>query len=98
MSTQTDVSSTHLSAAGAITGVPARLKGFSVAPPTSVAATFSFRDGSATGPIKVQIDLPSNSNPNSFYVNIPGEGVRFTTSIYFTIDVGSVTGVTAFWG
>lgn len=94
---QTDVKSTHLSAAGSIYAARARLKGFSVAPSTA-ACTFEFRDGGATGTILCQIDLPANTNPNSFYNLIPGEGILFQTNIYLTISVGSLTGITAYYG
>ena len=95
---QTDVKSTHLSAAGSIFAGPARLKGLVVAPAVSTAATFEFRDGGATGRILFQMDVPVNSNPNSYYINVPGEGIYFATNIYLTLSVGSVTGITAFYG
>lgn len=98
MSMQTDVKSTHLSAAGSISSSRGRLKGFSVAPAVSTATTFEFRDGGSSGAVKCQIDVPSNTNPNSYYVLVPGEGILFETSIYLTISVGSVGGITAFYG
>jgi hypothetical protein len=98
MAMQTDVSSKHLSAAGVIVSGRNRLKGFVVAPLASTLATFEFRDGSATGTILFQMDSPSNTNPNSYYVTVPGEGILFSTGIYLTLSVGSVTGITAFYG
>ena len=98
MAMQTDVSSTHLSAAGVIVSGRNRLKGMVIAPIASSLTTFEFRDGSATGTILFQMDIPSNSNPNSYYINVPGEGILFTTGIYLTISAGSVTGITAFYG
>lgn len=95
---QTDVSSKHLSAAGSIFASPSRLKGIVVAPATSVAATYEVRDGGATGTILFQMDIPSNTNPNSYYIAIPGEGIRFYTNLYLTLSVGSVTGLTFFYG
>jgi hypothetical protein len=95
---QTDVSSTHLSAAGTIASGRFRLKGFVVAPAVSTAATFEFRDGGASGKILFQMDIPTNSNPNSYYIAVPGEGILFLTNIYLTLSVGSVTGITAFYG
>ena len=76
----------------------ARLKGLVVAPATSVAATFEFRDGGATGPILFQMDIPSNTNANSYSITVPGEGILYNNSIYLTLSVGSVTGITAFYG
>lgn len=98
MAMQFDVKSTHLSAAGSIYAGRARLKGIVIAPSVSTAATFEFRDGGSTGPILYQMDLPVNSNPNTFDVVIPGEGILFSTNIYLTFSVGSVTGITAFYG
>lgn len=97
---QTDVKSTHLNGSGSIFAGRARLKGFSLAPAVSSAVTtvVKFRDGGATGPVLCEIDLPVNSNPNSFYVIIPGEGILFSTSIYFTLDAGTLGSVTAFYG
>ena len=95
---QTDVKSTHLSAAGSIFAGRSRLKGFVVAPAVSTAATFEFRDGGSTGTILFQMDIPSNSNPNSYYIGVPGEGMLFQTNIYLTLSTGSVTGITAFYG
>jgi len=98
MAMQTDVKSAHASAAGSLVGYRCRLKGFSVAPPVSSATTFEFRDGGASGAILAQFDLPSNSNPNSFYVSVPGEGMLFQTTLHLTISAGSVTGITVFYG
>ena len=98
MAMQFDVKSKHLSAAGIIYADRARLKGIVVAPAISTAATFEFRDGGATGEILYQMDIPVNSNPNTFDVLIPGEGILFRTNIYLTFSVGSVMGVTAFYG
>ena len=97
---QTDVKSTHLNTTGAIFAGRARLKGFSLAPAVSsaVTTTVSFRDGGVSGTVLCQIDLPINSNPNSFYVVIPGEGILFGTNIHFTLDAGTLGGVTAFYG
>ena len=95
---QTDVKSTHLSAAGSIFAGPARLKGLIVAPNVSTTATFEIRDGGSSGPILFQMDSPTNSNPNSYYIGIPGEGIKYSTNLYFTLSVGTIAGITAFYG
>jgi hypothetical protein len=95
---QTDVLSTHLSAAGVVVNGRNRLKGIVIAPAISTLTTFEFRNGSATAPILFQMDIPSNSNPNSYSIDVPGEGILFTVGIYLTLSVGNVTGVTAFYG
>ena len=94
---QTDVKSTHLNAAGSVWAARGRLKGFSICPAVSVACAIQFRDGGASGPILCEVDVASNTNPNSFYVPVPGEGVLFQTNIYMTLSA-SVAGVTAFYG
>ena len=95
---QTDVKSAHLSAAGLFVSGRARLKGISVAPAVSTTTTFEIRDGSATGSILVQIDLPTNTNPNSFYIAVPGEGVLAQNGLYLTQSIGGVAGITVFYG
>jgi hypothetical protein len=95
---QGDIKSAHLSTAGQLYGGRTRLKGFSVAPAVSTTATFEFRDGGATGPIMCQIDLPTNSNPNSFYVAVPNEGILFSNTLHLTISTGSIAGITVFYG
>ena len=44
----------------------------------------------------IEIDIPSNSNPNSFYVSVPGEGVLCATDIYATVT--NIASVTVFYG
>jgi hypothetical protein len=95
---QTDVKSAHLSAAGSFYAGRTRLKGLSIAPAASTATTFEIRDGSATGIVLVQIDLPSNSNPNSFYIAVPGEGILAQAGLYLTQSVGGVAGIAVFYG
>ena len=98
MAMQTDVKSKHLSAAGSIYADRTRLKGFIVAPGTSTACTFEFRDGGASGSVLLKMDVPSNANPNSLSITIPGEGILFLTNVHLSIPFGSVTGITAFYG
>ena len=95
---QTDVKSAHLSAAGSLFVGRTRLKGFSIAPVATTAATFEFRDGGASGAILCQIDIASQSNPVPYYMQVPGEGILFQTNLYLTISVGSITGITVFYG
>ena len=95
---QTDVKSAHLSAAGSYYVGRARLKGFVVSPKASTAATFEIRDGSATAAVLYTMDIASLATPNTFYVLIPGEGILASTGLYLTLSVGSVTGITVFYG
>ncbi len=95
---QTDVLSKHLSVAGSYYVGRTRLKGIVVSPKISTAVTFEIRDGSSTGNILYTMDLASNSNPNTFYVIVPGEGILASTGLYLTLSTGSVTGITVFYG
>jgi hypothetical protein len=95
---QTDVKSSHLSAAGSLFAGRTRLRGISVAPVAATAATFEFRDGGATGTILCQIDVAAQSNPVPYYMVLPGEGILFLTTLHLTISVGSITGITVFYG
>jgi hypothetical protein len=95
---QTDVLSAHLSAAGSYYAGRARLRGIVISPKASTAATFEIRDGSATGNILYTMDIASLGTPNTSYILIPGEGILATAGLYLTLSVGSVTGITVFYG
>jgi hypothetical protein len=95
---QTDVLSAHLGSAGSYYVGRTRLKGIVVSPKISTAATFEIRNGSSTGAVLYTMDLSSNSNPNTFYILIPGEGILATTGLYLTTSTGTVTGITVFYG
>jgi len=95
---QTDVKSAHLSAAGSYYAGRTRLKGVVVSPKISTAATFEIRDGGATAAVLFTMDIASNSNPNNFYLQIPGEGILASTGLYLTTSVGTVVGITVFYG
>ena len=96
MTTQYDVKSTHLNASGTIFAQPARIKGFSICATVSTAGTLLLKDGGSGGTTVIELDIPSNSNPNSFYILVPGEGVRCYTNIYATLT--GVASVTVFYG
>lgn len=96
MTTQTDVKSKHLNASGSIYGARARVKGFSLCATASAVGTLQLKDGGSSGNVLVEVDIPSNSNPNSFYIAVPGEGVLFETNIYATIT--NLASVTVFYG
>jgi hypothetical protein len=44
------------------------------------------------------MDIASLATPNTFYVLIPGEGILAYTGLYLTLSVGSITGITVFYG
>ena len=98
MAMQTDVKSAHLSAAGSYYADRTRLRGMIITPKATTAATFEIRDGSASGAVLYTMDIPSLGTPNSFYILVPGEGILANTGLYLTLSVGSVTGITIFYG
>jgi len=95
---QTDVKSAHRSTAGSYYAGRTRLKSFVVTPAVSTAATFEVRDGSASGAVLFTMDIASLGTPNSTYILIPGEGILAAVGLYLTLSVGSVTGITVFYG
>lgn len=94
---QTDVKSAHASAASTLFNGPTRLKGLIICPAISTAATVQFKDGGSSGTVLLEIDIASNSNPNTYTFDIPGEGIKFNTSLYLALSA-AVTGVTVFYG
>ena len=68
MTMQGDVKSTHLNASGSVFDQRTRVKGFSICATASTAGTLMLKNGGSGGTVLIEIDIPSNSNPNSFYV------------------------------
>jgi hypothetical protein len=95
---QTDVLSAHLSAAGSYYVGRTRLRGIVISPKASTAATFEIRNGGATATALYTMDIASLGTPNTFYILIPGEGILASAGLYLTLSVGSVTGITVFYG
>jgi hypothetical protein len=93
---QTDVKATHLNASGTVFAGRARIKGLVMCATASTAGTLVLKNGGSGGTTVVEIDIPSNSNPNSFSVLVPGEGVLCTTDIYAAIT--GLASVTVFYG
>ena len=98
MAMQTDVLSAHLSAAGSYYVGRTRLKGIVISPKASTAATFEIRNGSSTAAVLYTMDIASLGTPNTSYILIPGEGILASTGLYLTTSVGTVTGITVFYG
>lgn len=96
MSMQGDVKSVHINATGSVYAARTRVKGFSICGTASQAGTLLLKDGGASGSTLIEIDIPSNSNPNSFYVAIPQEGVLFSSNVYATLT--NIASVTVFYG
>jgi hypothetical protein len=98
MTMQTDVKSAHRSTAGSFYVGRTRLKAFIITPAISTACTFEIRDGSATAPVLFTMDISSQTVANSTYILIPGEGILASTGLNLTLSVGSITGLTVFYG
>lgn len=96
MTMQYDVKAKHTNTSASISDQPTRVKGFSVCATASTAGTLLLKDGGSGGTTLIELDIPSNSNPNSFYVLVPGEGVRFTTNVYASLT--GISSVTVFYG
>ena len=96
MAMQYDVKSKHLNASGSVFADRARVKGFSICATASAAGTLLLKDGGSGGTTLIEVDIPANSNPNSFYTLVPGEGVLFVTNIYASLT--GIASVTVYYG
>jgi hypothetical protein len=94
MSTLTNVFSAHVDATGIIYAGATNLAGYQ-ALSGGAAGEIIFRDGGASGTVRLRFNIPANTN-NPFANIIPGNGIRFTTNIHVTLPAGAA--VTVFCG
>jgi hypothetical protein len=94
MTMQTDVLASHVEATGTAVSGRVRLKGYQCLS-GGTAGDIIFRDGGASGTIRLQFNIPNNTN-NPFSNLIPGEGILFTTDIHVTLPTAAK--VTIFYG
>ena len=94
MGMQTDVKSSYLTSTGEAFGQPTRLKGVYVNT-GGAAAVVEFTDG-VGGASRMKVDAPASTTGNPVYVLVPGEGIRFYTSLYVVITGAAST--TVFYG
>jgi hypothetical protein len=94
MGMQTDVKAAHIEATGTLVSGRNRLKGYQCLS-GGTAGDIIFRDGGASGTIRLQFNVPANTN-NPFANLIPGEGILFTTDIHVTLPTAAK--VTVFYG
>lgn len=94
MSTLTNVFSAHADATGTIYAGATNLAGYQ-ALASLTAGEVVFRDGGASGTVRLRINIPANQN-NPFSNLIPGNGIRFTNDIHVTMPTGAA--VTIFCG
>jgi len=95
---QTDVKSAHRTTAGSFYVGRTRLKAFIITPAVTTACTFEIRDGSASGAVLFTMDITSQTVANSTYILVPGEGILAQNGLNLTLSVGSITGLTVFYG
>ena len=94
MSMQTDVQASHVEATGTMLSGRVRVKGYQCLS-GGTAGDIIFRDGGASGTIRLQFNVPANTN-NPFANIIPGEGILFTTDVHVTLPTAAK--VTVFYG
>jgi hypothetical protein len=94
MTTLTNVFSAHADATGTIYAGAANLAGYQ-ALSGGTAGEIIFRDGGASGTVRLRFNIPANTN-NPFANIIPGNGIRFTTNIHVTLP--GTAAVTIFCG
>jgi hypothetical protein len=94
MSTLTNVFSAHADATGTIYAGPTNLAGYQ-ALSGGTAGEIIFRDGGASGTVRLRFNVPANTN-NPFANIIPGNGIRFNTNIHVTLP--GTAAVTIFCG
>jgi hypothetical protein len=91
---QTDVKSSHVEATGTMVSGRTRIKGYQCLS-GGTAGDIIFRDGGASGTIRLQFNIPANTN-NPFSNLIPGEGILFYTDVHVTVPTNAK--VTVFYG
>ena len=91
---QTDVKASHVEATGTIVSQRTRVKGYQCLS-GGTAGDVIFRDGGASGTIRLQFNVPANTN-NPFANIIPGEGILFYTDVHVTLPTSAKA--TVFYG
>ena len=91
---QTDVKASHVEATGTMVTGRTRVKGYQCLS-GGTAGDIILRDGGASGVIRLQFNVPANTN-NPFANIIPGEGILFTTDVHVTLPTSAK--ITVFYG
>lgn len=94
MAMQTDVIASHVEATGTMVSGRVRVKGYQCLS-GGTAGDIILRDGGASGTIRLQFNIPANTN-NPFSNLIPGEGILFTTDVHVTLPTAAK--ITVFYG
>jgi hypothetical protein len=90
---QTDVKSAHTEATGTVVNERTRLRGYQCIS-GGTAGDIIFRDGGASGTIRLQFNIGTGTQPIG--LPIPGQGILFTTDIHVTLPANAK--VTVFYG
>ena len=94
MAMQTDVLASHVEATGTMVSGRVRVKGYQCLS-GGTAGDIILRDGGASGTIRLQFNIPANTN-NPFANLIPGEGILFSTDVHVTLPTAAK--ITVFYG
>jgi len=91
---QTDVRANHAEATGTLVSFGTRVRGYQCLS-GGTAGDIILRDGGASGTIRLQFNIPANTN-NPFANIIPGEGILFNTDVHVTLPTAAK--ITVFYG
>lgn len=94
MSTLTNVFSNHIESTGVAYAGATNLAGYQFLT-GGTAGEVIFRDGGASGPIRLQFNIASGSN-HAIYALLPGNGIRFSSNIHITLP--GTAKITIFYG
>lgn len=93
MSTLTNVFSAHANATGSVYAGATNLGGYQIKP-GGTAGTIEIRDGGASGTLLLELDITTNTAVIATL--LPGNGIRFNTSIHVTLPASAA--ITIFCG
>ena len=90
---QTDVLATHVEATGTVVSGRVRVKAYHCIS-GGTAGDVIYRDGGSGGPIRLQFNIGTGTQPVSLL--IPGEGILFNTDVHVTLP--ATAKITTFYG
>jgi len=93
MTMQYDVKAAHVEATGTVVSGRNRLKAYHCIS-GGTAGDVIYRDGGASGTIRLQFNIGTGTQPVS--LPIPGEGILFNTDIHVTLPTSAK--ITTFYG
>jgi hypothetical protein len=93
MAMQTDVKASHVEATGTMVSGRNRLKAYHCIS-GGTAGDVIFRDGGASGAVRLQFNIGTGTQPIT--LSVPGEGILFTTDIHVTLP--ATAKITVFYG